>query len=214
HAYEVLLILDNLEQLVEGGGMVVSEVLAQAPRAKLLVTSREPLRVRGEHVYAVPPLATDDAVDLFVTRARDADATFRLSRENGDSVAAVCSRLDGLPLALELAATHIRLLSPEAMLSRLSERLAFLAKGPRDAPARQQTMRATVEWSYGLLNEIEKELFVRLACFAGGFTIVAAETVCDASAETLEALVDKSLLYRDGERLRMLETVPEFPAHS
>jgi predicted ATPase/DNA-binding SARP family transcriptional activator len=211
-AHEVLLVLDNFEQLVEDGGVVVAELLAEAPRAKLLVTSREPLRVRGEHVYAVSPLPAGDAVDLFVTRARDADNAFRLSHENSDSVAEVCNRLDGLPLALELAAAHIRLLSPEAMLSRLRKRLEFLAKGPRDAPARQRTMRATIEWSYGLLDPRERELFASLACFAGGCTIEAAVAVCDAAVETLEALVDKSLLYRDGGRLRMLEAVRDFAA--
>src|SRR5262249_52178536 len=173
-AHQVLLILDNLEQLVDAGGVLVAELLREAPETKVVVTSREPLRIKGERVYAVPPLDEADAVELFVERARDADAAFRLSEENSESVAQVCSRLGGLPLALELAAAPLRLLPPREMLSRLSERLALLTKGPRDAPARQQTVRATIDWSYGLLAQSEKDLFARLACFAGGLTIDAA----------------------------------------
>jgi predicted ATPase/DNA-binding SARP family transcriptional activator len=208
--HRVLLILDNFEQLVEDGGGVMAELVREAREAKILVTSREPLRIQGEFVYAVPPLDEEDAVALFVERARGVDASFRLTDENSEPVAEVCHRLDGLPLALELAAAHVRLLPPRAMLSRLEDRLAFLARGPRDAPERQRTIRATIDWSYGLLTEREQELFAHLSCFSGGFTIEAAESVCDATLDELEALADKSLLQRDEERLKMLSTVSEF----
>jgi predicted ATPase/DNA-binding SARP family transcriptional activator len=207
---ELLLVLDNFEQLVDGGGVLVAGLLRDAPRLSLLVTSREPLRVSGEHVHAVPPLGEEEAIDLFVTRARDADDAFRLSDENRPAVEDVCERLDGLPLALELAAARVRTLDPSDMLSRLDRRLAFLAKGPRDAPARQQTIRATIEWSFVLLDEPQQQLFARLACFVGGFTFQAAEAVCAATLENLEALVDKSLVQHEGPRFRMLETVREF----
>jgi predicted ATPase/DNA-binding SARP family transcriptional activator len=209
-ARELLLVLDNFEQLVDGGGVLLAELLLEAPSTRVLVTSREPLHISGERLYAVPPLDDDDAVTLFVERARDADASFRLSFENSGAVAEVCERLDGLPLALELAAARVRLLTPAAMLTRLQTGAGFLGEGPRDAPARQRTIRATIEWSYRLLAQPEQALFARLGCFSGGFTIEAAEQVCDATLEELEALVEKSLLQREGDRLRMLETVHEF----
>ena len=181
---------------------------------KVLVTSREPLRISAERLYPVPPLDDDEAVALFVERARDADPSFRLSDENSRAVADVCDRLDGLPLALELAAARVRLLTPATMLTRLQTGAGLLAEGPRDAPARQRTIRATIEWSYELLTQPEQELFARLACFRGGFTIDAAESVCDATLAQLDALADKSLLQRKGDRLNMLETVHEFALHT
>jgi predicted ATPase/DNA-binding SARP family transcriptional activator len=209
-SHELLLVLDNFEQLTDHGGILIGELLLEAGSTRVLVTSREPLHISGERLYAVPPLDVDDAVTLFVERARDADASFRLSFENSGAVAEVCDRLDGLPLALELAAARVRLLTPAAMLTRLQTGAGFLGEGPRDAPARQRTIRATIEWSYRLLAQPEQALFARLGCFRGGFTIEAAESVCDATLEELEALVEKSLLQRERDRLRMLETVREF----
>ena len=209
-SHQLLLVLDNFEQLVGDGGILLGKLLLEAPSTKVLVTSREPLRIGGERLYPVPPLDDDDAVALFVERARAADASFRLSQENSGAVAEVCGQLDGLPLALELAAARVRLLTPAAMLTRLQTGGGFLAEGPRDAPARQRTIRATIEWSYRLLAQPEQELFVRLGCFTGGFTIEAAESVCDATLEELEALVEKSLLQLEGDRLSMLETIHEF----
>ena len=209
-SHELLLVLDNFEQLVDDGGILLGKLLLEAPATKALVTSREPLHVGGERLYPVPPLDDDDAVTLFVERARDADPSFQLTWDNSGAVAEVCDRLDGLPLALELAAARVRLLSPAAMLTRLETGAGFLAEGPRDAPARQRTIRATIEWSYRLLAQPEQQLLARLGCFRGGFTIDAAESICDATLEQLDALVEKSLLQRKGDRLRMLETVHEF----
>jgi predicted ATPase/DNA-binding SARP family transcriptional activator len=209
-SHELLLVLDNFEQLTDDGSVLLAGLLLEAPSTRVLVTSREPLRISGEQLYPVPPLETDEAVTLFVERAREADPSFELTWDNSDAVAEVCQRLDGLPLALELAAARVRLLTPAAMLTRLQTGAGFLAEGPRDAPARQRTIRATIEWSYQLLTPPEQELFARLACFRGGCTIDAAESVCDATLEELDALVDKSLLQRKGDRLTMLETVHEF----
>ena len=226
---ECLLVLDNFEQLT-GAAPVVADLLAAAPGLKVLVTSRAVLRLSGEHDYPVPPLplpsaaAADDAdallhneaVALFVQRARAVRPGFALER-HARAVVDVCIALDGLPLALELAAARVQVLSPEALRDRLERRLPLLDRGPADLPARQRTMRATIDWSYDLLGDEERELFARLAVFAGGCTVEAAEAVCDAELGRLESLVGMSLLRErpgaGGEpRFAMLETVREYAA--
>ncbi len=219
----LLLVIDNLEQVIEAARSL-ADLLAEAPDVKLLVTSREPLRVAAEHVYPVPPLALPDphrladlstlsqygAVALFIERAQAVQPSFEVTTANAPAVAEICMRLDGLPLALELAAARITLLSPDAMLVRLGERLKLLRSSARDIPARQQTLHSTLTWSYDLLNPEEQQLFARLSIFSGGFTLEAAESVCEAELDTLESLVDKSLIRRVGERFALLETVREY----
>jgi len=198
---EMLLLLDNLEQVVEAAPELA--VLVEAcPNLRLLVTSRERLRVRGELEYPVPPLAEPEAVELFCARARTAPE---------DAVHALCRALDNLPLAIELAAARAPVLSPKQIVERLAGRLDLL-KGGRDADPRQQTLRATIEWSFDLLEEDEKLLFARLAVFRGGCTLDAAEEVAGADLDTLQSLVDKSLLRHSGERFWMLETIREYAA--
>jgi predicted ATPase/DNA-binding SARP family transcriptional activator len=232
-ARELLLVLDNFEHLLDAAPLV-SDLLTAAPGLRVLVTSRAPLNVSGEHEYSVPPLVLpergrrrdvgalvhNEAVQLFVARARAVDAGFRLTDANAEAIADVCVALDGLPLALELAAARVRLLSPGAIRDRLERRLDLLTEGPRDVHARQRTLRATIDWSYELLRPGARALFARLAVFAGGCTFEAAEAVCDASIDDLAALVENGLLQRaqgagaGGEpRFRLLETVREY-AHA
>jgi len=196
---QLLLLLDNLEQVVEAA-RELSSLLERCPNLKLLTTSRELLRVRGEIEYAVPPLAQPEAVQLFCARAR---------LEPSDEIAELCRRLDSLPLAVELAAARTSALMPAQILERLSQRLDLL-KGGRDADPRQQTLRATIEWSYGLLTEDERALFRHVAVFAGGCTLEAAEEVAAAEADTLQSLVEKSLLRFTNGRYWMLETIREY----
>jgi predicted ATPase len=196
---EMLLLLDNFEQVVDAAPELGS-LLASCPNLRLLVTSRERLRIAGEVEYAVPPLAEPEAVELFATRAGVAP---------DDDVIELCRRLDNLPLAVELAAARASVLTPAQILSRLGQRLDLL-KGGRDSDARQQTLRATVEWSHDLLTGGEKAMFARLAVFHGGCTLDAAEQVVDADIDTLQSLVDKSLLRFSDERYWMLETIREF----
>jgi predicted ATPase/DNA-binding SARP family transcriptional activator len=225
----MLLLLDNLEQLVPDVEPV-AELLAAAPRLRALATSRAPLRLAGEHEYPVPPLAlpgegadfeglvANDAVRLFAARARAVDPGFELDDDNAAAVARVCERLDGLPLAIELAAARSKLLPPEAMNRRLDQALDLLVGGAQDLPDRQRTLRATLEWSHGLLDETERALLARLAVFSGGWTLEAAEAVCGEDGldvlDTLASLVDESLvrsLRRPREaRFTMLETIREF----
>jgi predicted ATPase len=209
----VLLLLDNFEHLV-AAAPVVAQMLAAGPKLKVVVTSQAPLHIYGEHEFPVPPLALPDpksilplellshlpAVALFVERAQAVKHQFVLTKENAPAVAAICSRLDGLPLAIELAAARIKLLSPSAMLTRLESRLHLLTGGARDLPTRQQTLRNTVDWSYGLLNGAEQTLFRRLSVFSGGCTLEAVEAVCDTKGDLgldvldgMASLVDKSL---------------------
>jgi predicted ATPase/class 3 adenylate cyclase len=202
----VLLVLDNFEHLIDAAGELAG-LLAACPNLQLLVTSRELLRLPGEQAYAVPPLEPQDATELFTARARAADPRF----EPDPIVEQLCSRLDNLPLALELAATRVTVLSPEQLLDRLSERLDLLKAG-RGVDPRQQTLRATIEWSYDLLHEEERILFERLSVFRGGCTLEAAEEICEAGIDTLQSLIDKSLLRRHGERFWMLETIREYAA--
>jgi predicted ATPase len=196
---ELLLLLDNLEQVVDAAPELARLVEA-CPDLVLLVTSRELLRVRGEVEYEVLPLAAPDAVDLFSARAQV---------EPSAAVEELCRRLDNMPLALELAAARARLLTVEQIVERLTQRLDLL-KGGRDADPRQQTLRAAIEWSYELLSSEEQQLFARASVFAGGCTLEAAEQVCDADLDTLQSLLDKSLVRRTDDRFWMLETIREY----
>ncbi|HEX8977548.1 MAG TPA: tetratricopeptide repeat protein [Solirubrobacteraceae bacterium] len=202
----LLLVLDNMEQVVDAAP-AIGELLARAPQCAAIVTSRERLAISGEQEYPVGPLSPQDAVELFTARARQVKPDF----EPGVGVEAICERLDRLPLALELAATRVKLLSEDQLLTRLEQRLPLLAGGRRDLPARQATMRAAIAWSYDLLGETEQRLFGRLAVFVGGFELEAAERICDAGLEELQSLIDKSLL-REGDRGRffLLETTREY----
>ena len=199
-----ILLLDNLEHLLPGAAAKIA-TLRDAGGSTVVVTSRERLQLAGEHVYPVAPLAATEATELFTAR------TAALGHDAGDaeSVGELCARLDNLPLAVELAAARTGLLAPAEILSRLGGRLDRL-KGGRDADPRQQTLRATIAWSHDLLDPPEKELFARLAVFAGGATIEAVEAVCDADLDVLTSLLDKSLVRRTGERVWMLETIREF----
>jgi predicted ATPase len=197
-----LLLLDNFEQLVEAAPRL-SELLAETEQVTILVTSREPLHVGGEHQYPVPPLPEQEAVELFSERARSVDPGF----EPDDHIAEICRRLDGLPLAIELAAARVKVLASAALLERLEHPLPVLTGGTRDAPERQRTLGATIAWSHELLSEREQALFRRLAVFASGFTLEAAEEVCAADLDGLHSLVDKNLVHREGERFAVLETI-------
>jgi predicted ATPase len=230
---QLLLVLDNMEHLVEGAPLV-GELLTCSPELKVLVTSRLPLRLRAEREYPVPPLdlprrtppplpeqlTQSTAVQLFIERAQAVNPDFMVDNENAPAVAEICHRLDGLPLAIELAAARVRMLSPQAMLPRLEKRLPLLTGGARDAPARHRTLRETIRWSHDLLSEEEQALFRRLAVFAGGATFEAVEAVANPAGDLdifagLERLVEQSLLRliadQSGEpRFAMLETVREF----
>jgi len=201
-----LLVLDNVEQVVDAAPDIAG-LLVAAPGVAVLATSREPMRIAGEHEFRIRPLPEAPAVELFRQRAQAARYDFE-----GDyrQLAAICERLDNLPLAIELAAARMKVLSPDVLLQRLDRRLSVLAAANRGVPARQQTLRATIQWSYGLLTSEERHLFDRLAVFRGGWTVDAAEAVCDADLDTLTSLVDKNLVREDGGRFRMLETVQEY----
>lgn len=249
---ELLLILDNFEQLLRGATQI-SDLINAVPGLKIVVTSRAHLKLSLDYEFVVHPLAVPSAqfvaetesldelslfpaVQLFVARARNANPTFVLTKENAAAVIEICLRLDGLPLAIELAAARTKTMSPATILSRLENQLKLLTGGPRDMPVRQQTMRGTIEWSYELLNEREKRLFACLAVFVGGFALEAAEAVCDLKhserdavtarprdggseayevLEGLTSLIEQNLLeirdQRDGDpRFQMLEVVREF----
>jgi predicted ATPase len=196
---EMLLLLDNLEQVIEVAPEI-SALLPACPNLTLLVTSRELLRVRGEVQYEVPPLTSNEAVSLFCARSR---------LEPSDEIAELCARLDDLPLALELAAARTKALSPRQIREHLAEGLELL-RGGRDADPRQQTLRATIEWSYGLLSGEEQRLFRALSVFSGGCTLEAAQEVADADLDTLQSLVEKSLVRFSNERYWLLETIREY----
>ena len=201
----LLLLLDNFEHLIEAAPRL-SPLLATCPNLDVVVTSRERLQLQGEHVYPVPVLARSEARALFTSRARAVHPDF----EETDELDELCARLDDLPLALELAAARVAILSTEQLLSRLGSRLDLL-RGGRDAEVRQQTLRATIEWSYDLLQTDEQRLLARLAVFRGGCTLEAAEAICDADLDRMQSLVDKSLVrVREGQRFWMLETIREF----
>jgi len=196
---EALLVLDNLEQVIDVAPEL-ADLVESCPNLSLLVTSRELLRVRGEVEYQVLPLAPQDGVALFSERS---------GLDSSPAVEELCRRLDDMPLALELAAARTKVLAPDQIVERLGERLD-LFKGGRDADPRQTTLRATIEWSYELLAPDDRQLFVRLGVFAGGCTLPAAEAVCDANLDTLQSLVEKSLVRRTDDRFWMLETIREF----
>jgi predicted ATPase/DNA-binding CsgD family transcriptional regulator len=230
-----LLVLDNFEHVIETSPLL-TELLEACPDVKLLVTSREVLRLRGEYQFAVLPLALPDpkhlpddrslthvpSVNLFLQRAQAIQSDFDVTTDNAATIAQICIRLDGLPLAIELAAARIKLLAPQALLARLDRRLHILTGGARDLPERQRTLRNTLAWSYELLTAQEQRLFRRLSIFVGGCTLEAIETVCaalddeaDHVLEGVSSLIDKSLLYQteqEGEepRLSMLETIREY----
>ena len=203
---QVLMVLDNLEQLADGSA-VLAEVLSACPGLTLLVTSREPLHLAGEQQYEVPVLEPGDAVALFESRTQ---AVLPGLIMHPKLAGAICARLDYLPLAIELAAARARALAPGEILSRLDTRLPLLTGGPRDAPRRQRTLKATIDWSYDLLDDEQRRLLARLAVFAGGCALAAAEAVCGAELDTVQALVDRSLLRSDGERYWMLQTIHEY----
>jgi predicted ATPase/class 3 adenylate cyclase len=231
----VLLVLDNFEQLVAGAG-VVGELLVAAGELTVLTSSREILHLRGEQEYPVPPLGLPDvrnlppaatlsqydAVALFIQRATAVRPEFAVTNANAPAVAAICARLDGLPLAIELAAARVKLFAPEAILARLEKSLSLLTGGARDLPARQQTLRGAIDWSHDLLDLAERALFRRLSIFSGGWTFDAAQAICDPDGDLgldvldgIVSFVDKSLVRRDempdGEpRFRMLETIREY----
>jgi predicted ATPase len=230
---QLLLVLDNFDRLLNAGPQI-AQLLAACSRLKVLVTSRVVLRLQGEHNYEVPPLRLPSAEDrpspeelgryegirLFMQRAQAANSRFAITTENAPAVVELCRRLDGLPLAIELASARAKVLPPEAMLARLGNRLGLLTGGARDLPNRQRTLRATLDWSYDLLSVAERSLFARLAVFAGDWTLEAAEAMCDIGdeAEVFEhmfALADKNLVHQrasDGHepRFAMLETVREY----
>jgi predicted ATPase/class 3 adenylate cyclase len=213
----LLLLLDNFEQVLEAAPSV-TELLAGAPGLKVLATSRAPLGLYGEHEFPVPPLSMPDlkrppllerlthyeAVRLFLERAQAVKPDFKVTNESAPAVAEICVRLDGLPLAIELAAARIKMLPPKAMLQRLGSRLKLLTSGAHDLPERQRTLRATIEWSHALLDEGEQLLFGRLAVFSGGRTLEAIEAICDAEGDLpvdafdgVSSLLDKSLIRQE-----------------
>ena len=232
----LLLILDNFEQLT-GAAHIVSELLAAAPRVKVLVTSRSPLKITGEREYAVQPLSTPPlsgpirpealtrypSVALFLQRATAVKSDFVVTPENAQAIAELCVRLEGLPLAIELAAARVKLLPPQAMLSRVENRMKLLSGGSRDLPERQRTMHAAISWGFNLLDDEEKRLFCDLSVFRGGFSIEQAEAIARETGaddmevlERLSSLVDKSFLQRDqtsddvDPRFTQLETIREY----
>ncbi|TMK86324.1 MAG: adenylate/guanylate cyclase domain-containing protein [Actinobacteria bacterium] len=231
---EILLVVDNFEQVADAAPMI-EDLLTAAPKLKVLITSRVVLSLRGEHEYEVPPLKPPDparlpdvltlrrfeAVQLFTERAVAVQPAFRVTERNAPAVAEITARLDGLPLAIELAATRTKVLTPEEMLPRLRDRLSLLSSGARTLPQRQRTLRDAIAWSHDLLDDPERRLFARLSVFSGGWTLVSAEAVCDPEAVGLDALdgltslVDKSLVRRvepagGTVRFAMLETIREF----
>ena len=205
---QLLLVLDNFEHVAEAAPQVM-ELVLQGSSLKALVASRAPLRVSGEQEYPVPELAEVDGIALFSERAQAMKPDFRLNGD-GAAVAEICRRLDGLPLAIELAAARAKVLSPPALLERLEQRLPVLTGGARDLPERQRTLRDTIAWSYELLDESEQRLFSRLAVFPASFTLEAAETICEADLDTLTSLVEKSLARQADGRFSMLETIREY----
>jgi predicted ATPase len=231
----MLLLMDNFEHLVQAA-TTLAELLAMSPHLKIMVTSRAALHIYGEHEFPVPPLAMPDslamptvealaqcpAVVLFVQRAVAVKPDFELNRENAAAVLEICTRLDGLPLAIELASARVKVLSPSSMVTRLASRLQLLTGGARDRPQRQQTLRGAIDWSYDLLSAAEQKLFRRLSAFVGGCTLEGAEAVCDTKGDldldlldAMSSLVDKSLAQQveqaHGEsRFMMLETIREY----
>jgi predicted ATPase len=225
---KALLLLDNLEQVIDSAG-TIAEIVAQCPQLRILITSRAPLRIDAEHEYHLDPLSVPPpnaestpevlsypAVVLFRERARAVNPAFEVTADNAHAIAEVCRRLDGLPLAIELAAARIRMLTPEALLERLEHALDVLTGGRRDVPKRQQTLRAAIDWSHSLLTESEQLLFRRLAVFPTGATFDAIDAICaeqsSSALDDLESLVDKALVAMEAARFSMLQTIREFAA--
>jgi predicted ATPase/class 3 adenylate cyclase len=229
---QLLLVLDNFEHVIEAAP-AIAELIGESARVKVVVTSRAPIHVAAEHEYVVPPLRVPDpahlpelqfltqyeAVALFIERAQAVRPNFVVATNNAAAVAEICVRLDGLPLAIELAAARVRMLPPDAILGRLDQRLKLLVGGARDAPARQQTLRGAIDWSYKLLPKAERRLFADLSVFAGGCTLEAAEAICGVNGvdvfEGLASLVEKSLVQQNQSsgsepRFSMLETIREY----
>ena len=217
----LLLILDNCEHVVTQAATVADALLANCPRVRILATSREPLRAGGEQVYRIPSLSSGDSIALFSDRARAVDHRFALTDDDAPAVAELCQRLDGIPLAIELAAARVDSLSIAALLERLEARFRVLAGGGRTALPRQQTMRATIDWSYDLLSAREQRVFERLSIFAGGCTLTSAQAVCAgedvATAEVFDlisSLVDKSMVVAEFDgiepRYRLLESFRQY----
>lgn len=218
-----LLILDNLEQL-PGCAPDIAAMVSRCADLRIVATSRTPLRIAAEHEFGLDTLAAPApsaspeslmsyaSIELFVQRAIKARSTFALTDENAGGVAAICRRLDGLPLAIELAAARTRLLSPQALLERLDHALDVLTAGPADLPERHRTLRATIEWSHTLLSEPERALFRRMAVFSGGCTVADVEAVCADGPilDELDSLLDKALVHVEGDRLRLLQTIAEY----
>jgi predicted ATPase/DNA-binding CsgD family transcriptional regulator/Tfp pilus assembly protein PilF len=205
----MLLVLDNFEQVVDAAPAVAS-VVAASPNLKVTVTSRTRLRVHGEQELPLEPLTRDAAVRVFLERARAVRPDFEPDETELEAIAQICRHVDDLPLAIELAATRIKVLSPTAMLARLEHRLELLTSGSRDAPSRHRALRDTIDWSVELLDDEEKDLFCRLSVFVGGCTLDAVEEVCGGVLDAIGSLVDKSLVRADGERFGMLETIHEY----
>jgi predicted ATPase/DNA-binding SARP family transcriptional activator len=212
---ELLLVVDNFEHVL-AAAPTITHLLSVCPSLKVVVTSRAPLHVAGEHEFPVPPLAEDEAAELFVTRAQAANPNFTLSDQNAAAVAELCVKLDGLPLAIELAAARAKVLPPAALLARLGNRLELLTTARRDAPRHQQTLRMTLDWSYDLLDREMQRLFAQLGVFAGGCTLATAEAVCQIDGTVIDGLaglVDESLVgQREGvePRFTMLQLIREY----
>ncbi|WP_067862545.1 ATP-binding protein [Nocardia shimofusensis] len=233
-ARETLLVIDNCEQVVAAVAELVDTWLRACPNLRILITSREPLNIAGEAVLRVSPLPVPDpdqelslrglpkydAITLFIDRAAAAVPGYELGEDNMGAIARICARLDGLPLAIELAAARMRMMSPEQILQRLNDQFALLTRGSRTAPTRQQTLRWCIDWSYELCTPAEQRMWARLSVFAGGFELDAAEQVCGAGSvsettfDVLSSLLDKSILVRDefeaAVRFRMLETLRDY----
>ena len=217
----MLLVLDNCEHLVDAAAELAEHLLRACPRLSILATSREALGIPSETAWLIPPLGSTEAIQLFVERAQASIASFELTDSNATAVRDICRRLDGIPLAIELAAARVRVLSPEQIAARLDDAFRLLTSGSRTALPRQRTLRGTMEWSYGLLDDREQALLCRLAVFAGSFSLEAAEAVCvgdpleaEDILDGVAALVDKSLVVMEAgdgvARYHLLETVRQY----
>ncbi|HEX2121109.1 MAG TPA: AAA family ATPase, partial [Thermoanaerobaculia bacterium] len=212
---ELLLVLDDCDHLISACAELARTLLVSCPKLRILATSREPLGIAGERVWPVPPIAPDEAVQLFAERAAAVDPNFALGAGNRPAVEEICRRLDGMPLAIELAAARIRVLTPAQIAAKLEDRFAILTGGARTTIPRHRTLRAAIDWSFDLLSEREQTLLARLSVFAGGFSLEAAETVCGADLDLLTGLVDKSLVVttrREAVRYHLLETIRQYGA--
>src|SRR3954470_9191559 len=207
-----LIVLDNCEHVLDTCALITARVLRSCPHVRVLATSREPLGIAGEHIYCVPALPPPEAVQLLVERARALRPDFAVSDDNREAVDQLCAQLDGLPLAIELAATRLRSMEVHDVVRRLDRRFALLVGGHRDWRPRQQTLRALMDWSHELCTPEERLLWARLSVFAGSFGLAAVEDVCGDVVDVLDHLVTKSLVVMDGARYRMLMTVREYGA--